>query len=159
MPETEALSVESGPGSRSASRLAAVQALYQAASTDASVRQIVSEFQTWRIGKEVDGDQYRPADMALFEDIFKGATERLTEVDSQIGAATQGRTIARIERLVLAILRAGTYELIARPDIPTPVIINEYLDIANAFFTESEPGFVNGVLDRIARTVRPGNSG
>ncbi|MFN3232134.1 MAG: transcription antitermination factor NusB [Alphaproteobacteria bacterium] len=156
MSDVEAASVEKNKGSRSASRLAAVQALYQVASTEITAAQVVTEFRVWRLGKEQDGDEYRPADSAFFEDVVSGTAERMEQIDAAIEAAVQGRSLARVERLVLAILRAGTYELVARPDVPTPVVINEYLDIANAFFSASEPAFVNGVLDRIARSARPG---
>jgi len=159
-PEAETPSTPDPAGSRSTARLAAVQALYQVASTDVTAGQVLTEFRLWRFGKEVDGELYRPADEDLFADIVSGASERLEEIDAQIEGALQGgRTLARLERLVLAVLRAGVYELIARPDVPTAVVINEYLDIAHAFFSENEPAFVNGVLDRIARTVRHGSGG
>jgi N utilization substance protein B len=145
-------------GSRSASRLAAVQALYQLASSEEAVPALViSEFRAWRLGKEVDGDMYAPADEELFSDIVMGAWERRGEIDAHISAALTGsRTIDRLERLVLAVLRAGAYEAMARPDVPTPVIINEYMDVAHAFFTGKEPAFVNGVLDNVSRQVRSG---
>lgn len=145
-------------GSRSASRLAAVQALYQLASTDDQIPQLViSEFRAWRLGKEMDGDVYAPADESLFADIVLGAWERRMAVDEKIESALTGsRTMDRLERLVLAVLRAGTYELIARPDVPTPVVINEYVDVAHAFFTGKEPAFVNGILDNVSRQVRSG---
>lgn len=144
--------------SRSASRLAAVQALYQLASTDDAVPAlVVSEFRAWRLGKEVDDVIYAPADETLFADIVNGAWERRGVIDGHIEAALTGtRTMDRLERLVLAVLRAGTYEMIARPDVPTPVVINEYMDVAHAFFTGKEPGFVNGILDNISRQVRSG---
>jgi N utilization substance protein B len=146
------------PGSRSASRLAAVQALYQLASTDEPVPALViSEFRAWRLGKEVDDVVYAPADEALFADVVAGAWERREAIDARIAAALTGsRTMERLERLVLAVLRAGAYEMIARPDVPTPVVINEYVDVAHAFFTGKEPAFVNGVLDNVARQVRSG---
>ena len=135
--------------SRSASRLAAVQALYQLASTDDPVPALViSEFRAWRLGKEMDdGEMYAPADDALFADIVGGAWERLAVIDGHIEAALTGsRTMDRLERLVLAVVRAGTYEMIARPDVPTAVVINEYMDVAHAFFTGKEPGFPAGPL-------------
>ncbi len=146
------------PASRSASRLAAVQALYQLASTEDPVPAlVVSEFRAWRLGQELDGDVYAPADEGLFADIVTGAWERRATIDGHIEAALTGaRTIDRLERLVLAVLRAGAYEMIARPDVPTPVIINEYVDVAHAFFTGKEPAFVNGVLDNVSRQVRSG---
>ncbi|MEN3973575.1 transcription antitermination factor NusB [Emcibacter sp. SYSU 3D8] len=145
-------------GSRSASRLAAVQALYQLASTDEAIPALViSEFRAWRLGKEMDGEMYDEADEPLFVDIVNGAWERRAVIDGHIGAALTGsRTMDRLERLVLAVLRAGVYEMIARPDVPTAVVINEYMDVAHAFFTGKEPGFVNGVLDNVSRQVRSG---
>lgn len=145
--------------SRSASRLAAVQALYQLASTEEPVPALViSEFRAWRLGKEMDdGEMYAPADEALFADIVNGVWERLSVIDGHIEAALTGsRTMDRLERLVLAVVRAGAYEMIARPDVPTAVVINEYMDVAHAFFTGKEPGFVNGVLDNVSRQVRSG---
>ena len=146
-------------GSRSASRLAAVQALYQLASTDEPIPALViSEFRAWRLGKEMDdGEMYAPADEALFADIVTGVWERRAVIDGHIAAALTGsRTMDRLERLLLAVVRAGAYEMIARPDVPTAVIINEYMDVAHAFFTGKEPGFVNGVLDNVSRQVRSG---
>lgn len=144
-------------GSRSAARLGAVQALYQIGSTGEPVPLVISEFRAWRLGQEIDGDQYAPADEDFFEDIVTGVWDRRADVEAAISAALPtDRPLARVERLVLAVLRAGTYELLARPDVPTPVIINEYMDVAHAFFSENEPGFVNGVLDHVARQGRSG---
>ena len=144
-------------GSRSAARLGAVQALYQIGSTGEPVPLVVSEFRAWRLGKEIDGDLYAPADEDFFEDIVTGVWERRAEIETAIERALpENRPIGRVERLVLAVLRAGVYELLARLDVPTPVIINEYMDVAHAFFSQNEPGFVNGVLDHVARQARPG---
>ena len=143
-------------GSRSAARLGAVQALYQIGSTGEPVPLVISEFRAWRLGKEIDGDLYAPADEGFFEDIVAGVWDRRIDIEAAIESVLpENRPIGRVERLVLAVLRAGVYELLARPDVPTPVIINEYMDVAHAFFSQSEPGFVNGVLDQVARQVRP----
>ncbi|MDA0339221.1 MAG: transcription antitermination factor NusB [Proteobacteria bacterium] len=163
MPEMSATETEFDnsvrKGSRSAARLGAVQALYQIESAGEPTELVISEFRAWRLGKEIDGDLYAPADEEFFADIVSGTYERLADIDPVIVAAlSKGWTLARIERLVLSVIRAGAYELLVRPDVPTPVIINEYLDIAHAFFGQNEPGFVNGVLDRIARQVRPDNA-
>ena len=144
-------------GSRSAARLGAVQALYQIESTGEATPLVISEFRAWRLGKEIDGDLYNEADEEFFEDIVKGVNERVSSLDELISGALGPKwRLERLERLVLSVLRAGVYELQARPDIPTPVVIDEYLDIAHAFFGDKEPGFINGVLDRIARDLRPG---
>ncbi len=143
-------------GPRSASRLAAVQALYQlAASEEPRVKEAIEEFQKYRLGAEVDGDQFVDADEALFADITEGGWQRREEWDALISPClTKDWALDRIEPLVHAIFRAGSYELVARPDVPTAVIINEYLDVAHAFYDRSEASFVNGVLDKLARTTR-----
>ena len=144
-------------GARSAARLAAVQALYQIQVSGGAPRDIVREFVSHRLGSEIEGDRYIDADVDFFSDVVIEATRRLEEVDRLISAAlTPDWSYDRLERLMRAVLRAGAYELVARPDVPTKVIINEYVDVAHAFFGEKEPGFVNGVLDRLGRTVRPG---
>jgi N utilization substance protein B len=143
-------------GPRSASRLAAVQALYQLLSSDEpKIKMVITEYQKYRLGAEIEGDQYVDADPALFADICEGAWERGTELDEAIAPYLNADwSLDRIERVILAILRAGAYELIARPDVPTPVIINEYVDVCHAFYDRTEASFVNGVLDKVAKAVR-----
>ncbi len=145
-----------GSNARSAARLGAVQALYQLrVDKDTNPKKVVSEFLNHRLGQEVEGDQYNDADSDFFKDIVIGANERLGEVDDAIrGALSEKWSLERLELLVLSILRAGTYELMVRVDVPTKVIINEYVDVAHAFFARSEPGFINGVLDRISKSLR-----
>jgi N utilization substance protein B len=141
---------------RSAARLAAVQALYQIELSSGSPANVVMEFIKHRLGGGGGGDTPGVADEALFADLVEGASARRDELDRQISAAlTPDWPLARLEVILRAILRAGTYELIARPDVPTRVAISEYIDIAHAFFAGKEPGLVNGVLDRLARTLRP----
>lgn len=142
-------------GARSAARLAAVQALYQIEASETATPIIIKEFVDHRLGQIVDEDQFAKADDELFSDIVSGAGERQTELDEQIKEClSKDWTMERIESVARAVLRAGGYELIARPDIPTNVIINEYVDVTKAFFDDSTPGFVNGVLDRIAKQNR-----
>lgn len=143
-------------GARAAARLGAVQALYQIEqSGSADPRLVVEEFRSHRLGKEVEGDLYASADEALFEDIVLGATERQQDIDEALsGALAAGWPLPRLDSVLRAILRAATYELLARPDIPTKVIINEYVDMAHAFDGGAEPAFVNGVLDRLGRELR-----
>jgi N utilization substance protein B len=141
---------------RSAARLAAVQALYQIDLTGEPVAAVIAEFVKHRLGREIDGENYGEADASLFTDIVRGVVDRQTDLDRIIGAAlTPEWPLERLEVILRAILRAGAYELFARPDVPARVIISEYLDIAHAFFAGKEPGLVNGVLDRLARTLRP----
>lgn len=144
-------------GARSAARLAAVQALYQIDSNDEDARTVVREFITHRLGSELDGDQYIEADQLFFGDLVVGVGQRLKEIDGLVEDAVKpGWSVGRLERIMRALLRAGTYELIARLDVPTKVIIDEYIDVAHAFFNEREPSFVNGVLDRLSQVIRNG---
>lgn len=139
---------------RSAARLAAVQALFQWAKSDDAPTVVDAQFRNQRLGEVVDGLRLSNADEDMFSDILLGAVERVEEIDGLISAAlASGWSLERLDSLVLQILRAGTYELIARPDVPTAVVITEYVDLAHAFFGETEPKFVNGLLDRLAKEM------
>ncbi len=142
---------------RSAARLAAVQALYQIDLTAGTVDTVIGEFEEHRLGATIDGDSYTAADSSLFADLVKGVTQRREEVDALLSAGlSDDWTPKRLEAILRAILRAGIYELLVRADIPARVVINEYLDVAHAFFDGSEPALVNGVLDTLARRLRVG---
>ncbi len=142
-------------GARSAARLAAVQALFQIEANDSKHVLVIKEFIDHRLGQIIDDDHFAQADTDLFSDIVSGIGKRQDDLDCQIKEClSKGWTMDRIESVGRAILRAGAYELIARPDIPTSVIINEYVDVAKAFFDDSTPGFINGVLDQIAKKNR-----
>lgn len=142
---------------RSAARLAAVQALYQIELTGISPNTVVAEFVEHRFNKVVDGLTYEKADPDLFSDLVRGASARRDEVDRLVGESlTAAWTVERLEKILRAILRLGAYELVARVDIPARVVITEYVDVANAFFDEGQPGLVNGVLDALARRLRNG---
>jgi transcription antitermination protein NusB len=141
---------------RGAARLAAVQALYQMEIGGADILAVVAEFETFRLGKELDGVEYRQADPAWFRDIVSGVVEEQRRIDPVVHAALVADwPLKRVDATLRSILRCGAYELLKRPDVPGKVIINEYIDVARAFFGEEEPRMVNGVLDRIAREVRP----
>ena len=84
-----------------------------------------------------------------------GTDARREEIDALItDRLAEGWSLARLDKPMKAILRVGTYELIARPDVPTATVISEYIDVAHAFFDKRETGFVNGLLDSIAKTAR-----
>jgi len=137
---------------RSAARLAAVQALYQIELAGTPVETVIAEF----LRDGIDPDHRGAFDEALFADVVRGATARQAELDGRIGEAlTPDWPLERLENVLRAILRAGAYELTARIDVPVPVAISEYLDIGHAFFSGKEPGLINGVLDRLARSLRP----
>lgn len=141
---------------RGAARLAAVQALYQMDLTDARLMDVVSEYENMRLGQEIDGDKYLDADAGWFRGVVAGVVEDQKKIDPMIHAAlTPDWPLARIDTLLRATLRAGVFELLNRRDVPARVIISEYVDVAKAFYGEDEPRMVNGVLDRIARDLRP----
>ncbi|WP_454287464.1 transcription antitermination factor NusB [Rhizobium arsenicireducens] len=140
---------------RGAARLAAVQALYQMDIGGTGVLEVVSEYETHRLGQEVDGDTYLKADASWFRSIVAGVVRDQTLIDPMIAGALQDDwALSRIDSTVRAILRAGTFELLERKDVPVPVIVTEYVEIARAFFEDEEPKLVNAVLDRIAKQVR-----
>jgi transcription antitermination factor NusB len=140
---------------RGAARLAAVQALYQMDVAGAGLLEITAEYEAFRLGKEVDGATYLEADAQWFRSILAGVVENQKEVDPIIRQSlTEDWPLSRLDSTLRAILRAGAFELMKRPDVPVPVIVSEYVDIAKAFYNEDEPKLVNAVLDRVARRVR-----
>ena len=143
------------PRARAAARLAAVQALYQHDMEQPPLAGLLDEFHRHRLGAEIEDDQYVAADVPFFDDLVKGTLARRDEIDGLVGAKlAEGWKLERLDRTMLQILRAGTYELLARADVPTPTAISEYLDVAHAFFDAKEAKFVNGVLDAVAKAVR-----
>lgn len=140
---------------RSAARLAAVQALYQMDVTKKGVKETCAEFETFWIGNEIEGDQYKTAEIAFFRDILSGVLADQGPIDRMIDQTlVPGWPLARVDSVVRAILRAGAYELKKRSDIPARVSIKEYVDVAGAFFGREEAGMVNAVLDGLARHFR-----
>jgi N utilization substance protein B len=148
---------QSAPRRRSLARLAAVQALYQLElNRGLKPATVVAEFTRHRLGREIDGECYGEADVALFAEIVNGAAADQRQIDREISSAlTEDWPLPRLEAVLRAILRAGAWELARRPDIPPRVAISEYTGIAHAFFTGKEPGLVNGVLDHLGRSLRP----
>ena len=141
--------------SRSAARLAAVQALYQRQMEDTPLARLLDEFHQHRLGREIEDVQYAEAEVDFFDDVVSGTMARLDEIDALLaGKLAEGWNLARLDKTMLQILRAGSYELLARADIPTGTAISEYVDVAHAFFDEREAKFVNGVLDAVAKAVR-----
>lgn len=141
---------------RGAARLAAVQALYQMDLAGTGLNEIFAEFESHWIGQEVEGTQYLPAEAAFFREIVSGVLREQRRLDPLIDKAlAQGWPLKRVEALLRAVLRAGSYELGHRPDIPGRVVISEYADVASAFMERDETGLVNAVLDGLARQLRP----
>jgi transcription antitermination protein NusB len=141
--------------SRSAARLAAVQALYQMEMEGTPLAKLLHEFHEHRLGATIEDTTYEEAEVDFFDDIVTGADARRAEIDTLISERlAEGWSLERLDRPMRAILRAGAYELIARPDVPVATVITEYVDVAHAFYDKRETGFVNGLLDAIAKGVR-----
>ncbi len=141
---------------RGTARLAAVQALYQMdiVQTDAAV--VIAQFVRYHFGHEIEGAYYDRADERFFESLVLGVVREQLVIDPLIAShLAEGWRLARLDSILRAILRAAAFELKEQRDVPFKVIINEYLDVAHAFFGGDEPAVVNGILDAIAREVRP----
>jgi N utilization substance protein B len=142
---------------RGAARLAAVQALYQMDIAGTGLNDILAEFESHWIGREVEGAQYLPAEAAFFRDVVSGVVREQRRLDPLVDQVlAEGWPLKRIEAILRAVLRAGAYELGYRSDVPARVVVSEYVDVANAFVDKDETGMVNAVLDQIARQFRAG---
>jgi N utilization substance protein B len=156
-------------GARSASRLAAVQALYQMDVAGTPLNAVIAEFGELRFGIELPAHDPsmvanvpEPGEMAVsgadptfFSEILKGVVRRQRDFDPLIDQSlAEGWRLVRVDSILRAILRAGLFELMERSDVPARVVINEYIDVAHAFFDDEEPKVVNGVLDRLAKRFR-----
>ena len=141
--------------SRSAARLAAVQALYQMEMEGTALRPLLHEFHHHRLGQRIEDVEYADAEVDFFDDLVAGVDARRGEIDRLIADhLASGWSLERLDRPMRQILRAGTYEILARADVPTGSVISEYLDVAHAFYDRRESGFVNGLLDAVAKKVR-----
>jgi N utilization substance protein B len=141
--------------SRSAARLAAVQALYQQEMEGTPTARLLHEFHDHRLGATIEGETYAEAEISFFDDLVCGTLARRDEIDALITERlAEGWSLDRLDKPMKAILRVGAYELIARPDVPTASVISEYVDVADAFYDQREKGFVNGLLDAIAKAAR-----
>ncbi|MGN6374369.1 MAG: transcription antitermination factor NusB [Sphingomonas sp.] len=140
---------------RAAARLAAVPALYQREMEGTALTALLHEFHQHRLGAVVDDAEFADADVPFFDDLVGGVAAREEEIDRRIAEKlAKGWSLTRLDRPMRQILRAGAYELMARPDVPTKAVISEYLDVADAFYDKAEKGFVNGLLDALAKDVR-----
>jgi N utilization substance protein B len=141
--------------SRSTARLAAVQALYQQEMEGTALPRLLDEFHQHRLGKEIEDVRYADAEVSFFDDLVRGVDARRVEIDAAItDRLAEGWNLERLDRPMRQVLRCGTYELIARIDVPTATVISEYVDVADAFYDKREKGFVNGLLDAVAKAVR-----
>jgi N utilization substance protein B len=140
---------------RSVARLAAVQALYQMEVSSVGAEAVIREFGEHRFDRDVEDMTLAGADEAFFADLVRGVVAHQRGVDAAVARRlAQNWRLERIDATVRAILRSGAYELAHRPDVPTEVVIDEYVELAKSFFEGPEPGFVNGALDGVAKDVR-----
>ncbi len=144
---------------RAAARLNAVQALYQMDLTGKAINEILAEFESFWMGKEIEGETYFPAEGKLFKQIVEGVLKEQRLLDPVVDKIlSDGWPLKRIESVMRATLRAGSYELIFKKDIPLKVVISEYVNIANAFFGRDEVNMINAVLDKIGHEARVGET-
>ena len=144
-----------GKRARAAARLAAVQALYQHEMEGTPLASLLDEFHRHRGGAVIDEDEFAVSETAFFDDVVKGVISRRDEIDELLTSKlAEGWTLVRLDKTMLQILRAGSFELMGRADVPTGAAISEYVDVAHAFFNEREAKFVNGILDAVAKSVR-----
>jgi len=157
--ESETTAAQPDRNARRAARLAAVQAIYQMELTGVEVETVIEEFNEHRFTRAADMPAGQP-DREFFGDLVRGVPANQVEIDRAVaGALAANWKLQRIDSILRAILRAAAYELIGRRDVPGRVVIDEYLEIAHAFFEGDEPGFVNAVLDRLARRKRAAEFG
>ena len=141
--------------SRSAARLAAVQALYQKEMEGTAIPSLLHEFHQHRLGATIEDVEYAEAEVDFFDDLVAGTDARMDEIDAVIASKLNAQwSLERLDKPMKAILRVGTYELLARADVPTGSAISEYVDVAKAFYDKREAGFINGLLDAVAKEVR-----
>jgi len=140
---------------RTVSRLAAVQALYQMEMTGAGVEAVIREFSDHRFDRDIEGELLAQADEEFFADLIRGAVGEQAQIDKAVTARLASNwKLDRLDATARAILRAGAWELMRRPDVPLEVAIDEYVEIAKSFFEGPEPGFINGALDGIAKDAK-----
>ncbi len=142
---------------RSAARLASVQALYQMDLANTDLNDIVHEFTTYRFSGDASDDAAVRPDAVFFSEIVRGVVRNQREIDPVVDEQlAEGWRLVRVDATLRAILRAAMFELLERRDVPVKVVINEYIDVAHAFFGEDEPRVVNGILHNLAERYRPG---
>ncbi len=146
---------------RTAARVAAVQALFQAEQAQLSAETVIDEFVRHRLGELPGGDGFEDgripdAHPPLFARIVRAATQKQDSIDAMIAEAlTPDWPLQRLDPVLRAVIRAGAAELGMADGPPSRVVINEYLDVSHGFFHGDEPRMANGVLDRLARQLRP----
>ena len=140
---------------RSVARLAAVQALYQMEVAGAGVEAVVREFAEHRFGRDLEGQRLADADEVFFAEIVRGVVADQRVLDTAIRKRLAANwKLDRLDATVRAVLRCAAFELNTREDVPSEVVIDEYVELAKAFVDAREVAFVNGALDAVARDLR-----
>jgi N utilization substance protein B len=141
---------------RTVARLAAVQALYQMELAGEGVETVITEFSNHRFDADIEGEPLAEADEAYFADVVRGVINSQREIDASVKARLASNwRIERLDATLRALLRCGAWELAHKTDVPKEIVIDEYVELAKAFFDEAEARFVNAALDGVARDVRP----
>lgn len=150
------MSRRDGHKARSVARLGAVQTLFQMELGEQGADEAIRDFLDHRSGAEIDGVQYAEADAAMFESVVRGTVEHQMAIDGALDKClVEEWPLHRLDSILRAVLRAAAFEILMRRDVPARVVMNEYVDIARAFFDGAEAGMANGVMDRLARATRP----
>lgn len=140
---------------RTVARLAAVQALYQMELAGEGVDTVITEFSNHRFDADIEGEPLAEADEAYFAEIVRGVVGSQREIDEAVKARLASNwRMERLDSTLRALLRAGAWELRHRQDVPKEIVIDEYVELAKAFFDDAEAKFVNAALDGVARDVR-----
>ena len=141
---------------RTVARLAAVQALYQMELAGEGVETVITEFSNHRFDADIEGEPLAEADEAYFADVVRGVIHSQREIDASVKARLASNwRMERLDATLRALLRCGAWELAHKTDVPVEIVIDEYVELAKAFFDEAEAKFVNAALDGVARDVRP----
>lgn len=140
---------------RTVARLAAVQALYQMELAGEGVETVIAEFSNHRFDADIEGEMLAEADEDYFAAVVRGVVERRGEIDAAVTARLASNwRLERLDSTLRALLRCGAWELAHSRDVPKEIVIDEYVELAKAFFDEAEAKFVNAALDGVARDVR-----
>lgn len=146
-----------------AARLYAVQAFYQMTANDQDADQVIQDFKDNRLEEKMDDQEMVFPDGTLFTNIVRGAADHGEQIEPVLNTILNSKNVSSEEKpkllhdlLMRSILMCGGYELMAHQDVDGPVIINDYVDVAHAFFSGQESKLINGVLDSAFRAFRDG---
>jgi len=144
------------PVAKSAARLGAVQALYQMDLSASDLGETLAQFASRVIGEDFDNGECGAADYKHLRDVVEGTVREQALIDVTVDKQLSNEwPIHRINAILRAVLRAGAFEIMFKENVPAKVAINEYVNVASAFFDKDEPALANAVLNALARARRP----